>query len=80
VNTRSETIAKAPDEVRDQTAGVEEAKAGTDSVDEPGTSNPRVASIVVEAETERFDGLINEPGNPSRQPALDREKRGATES
>jgi hypothetical protein len=66
---------EAPDEVRDQTAGVEEAKAGTDSVDEPGTSNPRVASIAVEAETERFDGLINEPEDPARQPALDRERQ-----
>ena len=64
----------------DETAAGQEAKVGTGSVDEPGTSNPRVASTAVEAETERFDGLINEPENPARQPALDREKRGGAES
>lgn len=41
----------------------------------PGTSNPRVVDIAVAAETERFDGLVNESANPPRQPALDDSKR-----
>ncbi len=71
---------EAPDEARDETTADHDAKVGTGFVDEPRTSNPRVASTAVEAETERFDGLINEPENPARQLALDREKRGGAES
>ena len=73
------TIAKPLTRPRDETATNHDAKVRTGSVDEPRTSNPRVASTVVEADTERFDGLINEPENPARQPALDREKRGGAE-
>ncbi len=64
---------EAPDEVREHAAA--EHSNGTRPLDEPGTSTPAVAGAAVAAETERFDGLINEPGNPARQPALDREKR-----
>ncbi len=39
------------------------------------TSTPKNADAAVEGETERFDGLINEPGNPPRQPALDRREQ-----
>jgi hypothetical protein len=38
------------------------------------TPDPAVAGAAVEAESERFDGLINEPGNPPRQPGLDPER------
>ncbi len=71
---------EAPDEARDQTTAGQEAKVGTGSVDDPGTPKPRFANTAAEAETERFDGLINEPENPARQPALDRVKRGDAES
>ena len=65
---------EAPEEVREQAAAQKVNGAG--QPDQPGTSTPKIAGAAVEAETERFDGLINEPGNPPRQPALDREKRG----
>ncbi len=65
---------EAPDEVREHAAA--ESSNGTRLADEAGTSTPAVAGEAVAAETERFDGLVNEPGNPARQPALDREKRG----
>ncbi len=64
---------KAPEEVSDQAAGQD--THGTPA-DQPGTSTPKVAGAAVEAETERFDGLINEPENPPRQLALDRENGG----
>jgi hypothetical protein len=35
------------------------------------TPDPSVAGAAVAAEEERFDGLVNEPGNPPRQPGLD---------
>ncbi len=37
-----------------------------------GTPEPRVARAQVEAEQERFDGLVNEPANPPREPDLER--------
>jgi hypothetical protein len=57
----------------------EEAKGPADESDNSGTRTgvenlspePEVARAAVEAESERFDGLINEPGNPPRQPGLD---------
>ncbi|HEY6470503.1 MAG TPA: hypothetical protein VI434_12140 [Candidatus Dormibacteraeota bacterium] len=65
---------QAPDELHEHDA------AHAASTDRGGngsrTNNPTVASEAAHAETERFDGLINEPGNPPRQPALDQEKRG----
>jgi hypothetical protein len=65
---------KAPQAVGDQAAAHE--VDATRPVDQPKTSTPQVAGAAVEAETERFDGLINESENPPRQPALDRENRG----
>ena len=60
---------KAPQEVADHAAP---QPNGMRQPDWPEASTPKVAGAAVEAETERFDGLINEPGNPPRQPALDR--------
>ena len=36
------------------------------------TPEPPVARAQVEAEQERFDGLVNEPANPPREPGLER--------
>jgi hypothetical protein len=43
---------------------------GTNHGDTADTSDPGVAGAQVAAEEERFDGLVNEPGNPPRQPGL----------
>jgi hypothetical protein len=64
----------ASDEMREHSEA--EKTNGARSADQSGTSTSKVAGAAVEAETERFDGLINEPENPPRQPALDAEKRG----
>lgn len=69
---------EAPGQVAEDESGrrVQE----TQSTGRPGTPNPRVADTAVAAETERFDGLVNESANPPRQPALDDEKRGDGDS
>lgn len=62
---------EAPQEVADQATAQELPRPH--QPDQPVTSTPNVADAAVEAETERFDGLVNEPENPPRQPGLDRE-------
>ena len=64
----------APDELREHDASHSAAKDRGENGSR--TTDPTVALDAAQAETERFDGLINEPANPPRQPALDREKRG----
>ena len=40
--------------------------------DRRATTEPQVAAAQVAAEEERFDGLVNEPANPPREPGLQR--------
>jgi hypothetical protein len=55
--------------VTDNETGVSQAQHRDDAswLDTP---DPGVAGAQVAAEEERFDGLVNEPGNPPRQPGL----------
>ena len=65
---------EAPEQVTGDRAG--HGAQETQPAGRPGTSNRRVAGAAVAAETERFDGLVNESANPPRQPALDDQKCG----
>lgn len=42
--------------------------------DDADPTDEGIAGAEVAGETERFDGLINEPGNPPRQPDLENEQ------
>jgi hypothetical protein len=72
-----EQAAGAPDQSERAGAARPTPDQGDSPAKQPNaetTPDPAVAGAAVEAESERFDGLINEPGNPPRQQRLDPER------
>jgi thiamine pyrophosphate-dependent acetolactate synthase large subunit-like protein len=59
----------APEEVQEHTEASRPNVRAEQSSEAP--PDAQIASAAVDAEAERFDGLVNESGNPARQPALD---------
>jgi hypothetical protein len=62
---------EAPAVVPDQNAATPSDRHDAERSGHEVPPDPKVAGAAVEAEAERFDGLVNEPGNPPRQPGLD---------